>query len=334
MEKMSFCRQWRLPLTHQVPAEVADALRQAGWHIADKKEGENELLFGQKYRWSRMGVYLVHLSILVIFSGAIIGHFLGFKASVMIPEMRSVAQVYGTKDSSPIALGFDLRCDAFTIDFYDNGMPKDYKSKLTILKNDQILLQKEIEVNSPLSYRGITFYQASYEAYRDFIFAIADKATGKSQRFIVPFQEQRSWEEQGVIFGVINAEALGQRVVRSKIWFKSADNPATTIWLADNATTSISSGGKEYDVTVKQMYATGLQVAKDPGVWVVYIGCVLMMMGLFMAFFMAHQRIWLYRQVDASGITIYLSGSTNKNKPAFAKRFERLEALVDQALNR
>ena len=36
-------------------------------------------------------------------------------------------------------------------------------------------------------------------------------------------------------------------------------------------------GGEEF------MY-TGLQVAKDPGVWVVWLGCTLMMVGIYVAF--------------------------------------------------
>ena len=80
------------------------------------------------------------------------------------------------------------------------------------------------------------------------------------------------------------------------------------------------------------MYATGLQVAKDPGVWVVYIGCGLMMLGLFMAFFMSHKRIWLYRHVDGDSSTLYLSGSANKNKAGFTKIFNDLEKRIDQSL--
>ena len=56
----------------------------------ESKTLENGILyFGQKGKFSRTGVYLVHLSILVIFAGAIIGSQLGFKGSVMIPELKS-----------------------------------------------------------------------------------------------------------------------------------------------------------------------------------------------------------------------------------------------------
>ena len=332
MRKMAFSRKWQLLPAHQEPADLPGLLKKAGWKTAVKVTDQDEICFSQKWRWSRLGVYVVHISILVIFAGAIIGHFLGFKGTVMLPELRSTGQVYATKDSSPIDLGFEVRCDVFTIDFYDNGMAKEYKSGLTIIEKDRVVLQRDIIVNDPLTYRGITFYQSSYEPYRDFILNITDNATHQSERFVLPFQQQRSWADKDLQFGVINAEAIGQRVVRSKIWFKSGEEPATVFWLADNSSTTFSIGGKDYTLAAKQMYATGLQVAKDPGVWVVYVGCGLMMIGLYMAFFLSHKRIWLYRQVDETGVTIHLSGMTNKNKQAFARDFARLESLVDQAL--
>lgn len=41
--------------------------------------------------------------------------------------------------------------------------PKDWKSRLKIIKGNQVVLEKTIEVNDPLSYQGITFYQAAYK---------------------------------------------------------------------------------------------------------------------------------------------------------------------------
>ena len=332
LEKMGHFRKWQFSPDRPDLVDWSNILKNAGWNASAKTEGQSVLFFSQKHQWSRIGVYIVHLSILVIFIGAIIGHFFGFKGSVMIPEMRSTEKVYSAKDSSTLPLGFEIRCDTFNIEFYDNGMPKEYKSRLTVLEKGQVVEIKDIEVNDPLTYDGITFYQSSYEAYKEFIFHITEKATGESNQIVLPFQQQLSWDDKQLHFGIINAEAIGQRVVRSKVWLKVGDNPATIHWLADNISTSVSSGGKEYLLNAKQMYATGLQVAKDPGVWVVYIGCGLMMLGLYMAFFLAHKRVWLYKHVESAGTTIYLCGSTNKNKPAFTKLFTNLENLVDQSI--
>lgn len=41
--------------------------------------------------------------------------------------------------------------------------PKDWKSRLKVIKENQVVLEKTIEVNDSLSYQGITFYQAAYK---------------------------------------------------------------------------------------------------------------------------------------------------------------------------
>ena len=334
IEKMSTCSKWEFGTNKLEQIDLAVLLKQQGWTSTSKKIGNNQLFFSQKGRWSRTGVYIVHISILLIFIGAIIGHFWGFKGSVMIPEMLSTKKVFAYQGASSLELGFEVRCNSFSIDFYENGMPKEYRSSLTILENGQEILTKEIEVNSPLTYKGITFYQSSYQGYQDFLLNITEMNTGDSRQFTVPFQKQMTWEEKGLEFGIINAEAIGQRVVRSKVWFKAKDHPATVEWLKDNETTTFTGGTNEYSVSAKQMYATGLQVAKDPGVWVVYIGCGIMLLGLYMAFFMSHQRIWLYKINDSSLPQLWLAGSANKNKMAFAIALSKLKNRIDHAVKK
>jgi len=74
--------------------------------------------------------------------------------------------------------------------------------------------------------------------------------------------------------------------------------------------------------TDARMY-TGLQVNKDPGVWVVWIGCIMMCLGLCIAFFMSHKRVWIV--VQHGYARIY--GNASKNQPAFLIEFE---AMADE----
>jgi cytochrome c biogenesis protein len=68
---------------------------------------------------------------------------------------------------------------------------------------------------------------------------------------------------------------------------------------------------------------TGLQVARDPGVWVVWLGCTLLILGLIVSFFFSHQRIWVRIPKDP-GKEIVLAGSTSKNRVGFEKVFEKV----------
>jgi cytochrome c biogenesis protein len=72
---------------------------------------------------------------------------------------------------------------------------------------------------------------------------------------------------------------------------------------------------------------TGLSVTKDPGVWVVWIGCGLMIFGLIVSFFFSHQRVWVRIPKSPKG-EIVLAGSANKNRIGFEKTFGELAGEI------
>jgi cytochrome c biogenesis protein len=324
IEKMSTRLNWTantaLP---EVRDKLAEKLRSKGFKPGLKEQGEATLIFAQKGHWTRTGVYIVHASILVIFLGAIIGYLGGFKGSLMVPETMERDRVFLFGGKGVEELDFAVRCNNFRIEFYPNGMPKEYTSSLTVIEDGTEVLTKVIEVNDPLTYKGITFYQSSYEPSQDFVISVASPS-GAESTFIVPFQQQESWQDENLTFGIINARALGQSIVSSKLWFSDGEADPASLWVNDGEEISIERPLGTYRISAKQMYATGLQVAKDPGVWWVYIGCGMMLFGLYVAFFMSHRRIWLLLRPQ-NGITqVVMSGSANKNRPGFERTFEDL----------
>jgi len=70
---------------------------------------------------------------------------------------------------------------------------------------------------------------------------------------------------------------------------------------------------------------TGLQVARDPGVGIVWVGCGLMILGIVMAFFLSHRRVWLRLSKGADGrLEVSLAGVANRNRLAFEKAFGKI----------
>jgi cytochrome c biogenesis protein len=75
---------------------------------------------------------------------------------------------------------------------------------------------------------------------------------------------------------------------------------------------------------IQPKYYSGLQVTRDPGVWVVWLGCFLMMAGFYLAFFMSHRRVWV-RLTDKKGETLAeVAGSSHRNRFEFEKELERI----------
>ena len=127
---------------------------------------------------------------------------------------------------------------------------------------------------------------------------------------------------------MINAKVIGQSIVSSKLWFSDGTNSPESIWIDDGAEVNIERENGTYTLSAKQMYATGLQVAKDPGVWWVYIGFGLMLFGLYVAFFMSHRRFWLLVRPAGNKTEVLLSGSANKNRAGFESSFAELGELL------
>jgi cytochrome c biogenesis protein len=313
--------------------KTAARLASRGWKTRRRDRDGGTLLFAQKGAWTRFGVYIVHSSILVILVGAIIGSprvannllkdpSYAFKGSIMIPETRQTDVIYPyMEEVGQIPLGFTVRCDYFGIDYYPNGMPREYRSTLSIIENGEVVLQKDIVVNDPLIYKGITFYQSSYQPYQDFIVTVRNNATGLDKTELIPAARQVSWEDGGVRFGIANMERRGDVVQRFKIWFTDDQGDPSTFWLEPNREAIVKRPSGEYSIRARQLYATGLQVARDPGVWWVYIGCGLMMIGLFVAFFMSHRKVWAFISEENGKVSVLFAGSANKNKPGFEKTF-------------
>lgn len=332
LEKMNLSRNWASTIAQTTLAgQLSQSLAAKGWKTKQREHDNVLLLFAQKGAMTRTGVYIVHASILMIFLGAIIGELYGFKGSVMLPETKSTNKIYAFNTQESIPLGFEVRCDHFGIDFYDSGMPKAYRSHLTVLEKGQIVLEKQIVVNDPLTYKGITFYQSSYQSYDDFLLTVTDQQTGARETVAVPFQKPQDLTAHSAKIGIVNAQAKGQAVSSMKVWFDDEQGPPSIFWLDADTQVTVERQDKKYTVTGKQMYATGLQIAKDPGVWVVYLGCTMMILGLFIAFFMSHRRIWLILDNRGDTTTVLMTGSANKNKNGFEKTFTILaEQLAAQ----
>jgi cytochrome c biogenesis protein len=294
-------------------------------------------------------VYVVHISILIILLGAVIGsptvakkilknQQFAFKGGVSLPETASTSRIFSYADESEIPLSFTVRCNFFDIDFYDNGMPKDYVSGLTIIEQGKEVLTKEIEVNKPLTYKGVTFYQSSYNDMHRPIIHLTNLKTGKKMVFPVnpeKWDATHSWQEEGGGQGMLRIQEANSvpapngtgMTTEMKIWLMDSQGPPSMFAMSYGRPVIVERPGTKYELKIGPHYATGLQVSKDPGVWWVYSGCALMLLGLYAAFFMSHRKIWAYvheENEENGGAVVVFVGQANKNSLGFEKTFAAL----------
>ena len=291
-------------------------------------------LFAEKGRYSRLGVYILHFSIIIVFIGAMIGSFFGFKGFTQIPEGDSVTTA-STTTGKVIDLGFAVKCESFSLTLYDTGAPKEYRSVLSIIENGKTVIDKQpVIVNSPLTYRGITFYQSSYsqDGNPSFHFTVRDRTTGTETRLSATGNQPLALpggetltvlgfaQDVGSIYPGFSGPAV-QVQVQGK---GPAAEPFALLQKYPGFNAEKSGVNAIAFAGVDQKWSTGLQVTKDPGVWVVWLGCFMLVSGIFISFFLSHRRIW----VRIGGGRIVVAGSTSKNQAAFRTSFDEIVAQL------
>jgi len=71
-------------------------------------------------------------------------------------------------------------------------------------------------------------------------------------------------------------------------------------------------------------------VRKDPGVWVVYLGCIAISIGLFIAFFTNHRKIWIKVVEEKNNSKVIIGATCNKNRMSFERNIEKIISLLSK----
>jgi cytochrome c biogenesis protein len=230
-----------------VEGQVFRAFRCLGLKVTPVTKSGLSSIFGEKGKCSRLAVYVVHASLLLIFAGAIIDSLFGFHASLTLLEGETSDKVILQTGQATVSLPFQIRCDGAGVEHYSDGTPRKWWSDLVILQQGREVSRKRILVNDPMDYGGIRIFQSSFGA-------------------------------SGV--------------------------PAVNF--------------------------TGLQIAKQPGQNIIWLGSFLMITGLIYSFYFSHQRIWAILRINENGHTVLkLGGTSNKNQVAFGKAFQAMVKTLD-----
>jgi cytochrome c biogenesis protein len=294
----------------------------------------------EKGRFSRFGVYLVHLSVLVIFSGTIIGSLYGFKGVLELKEGESKDRIFIKGSREPMELGFSVRLDRFDMTFYSNKMPKEYRSDLSIRENGQEKDKAQVRVNDPYTYKGITFYQSSWDQFPASI-NLSLKKNGQESE--IKFKMDERVRVPGTVYAleavryVNNMGDLGPAL--GVILFKNLEE-IDKGWILAHHPGFHGNRLGEFQLKVQEIktrYVSGFQVNRDPGVWFIWIGVSLMLLGFIIAFYFSHQQVWVWVRGEndskgEDGPEILIGGTAHKNRGAFARRLEQLTENVQGML--
>ncbi|MHB0935196.1 MAG: cytochrome c biogenesis protein ResB [Armatimonadota bacterium] len=350
-----------------VTAKVEKALRSRSYMVAKEERDGAINIHAAKGRLAIWGPYLTHLSILVIFIGAVWGSRTGFEGYVNIPEgAKQSAYAVETKDkdghihSEEKPLNFELGLSKFEIKYDEKRNPTGYKSDLQVYDGGKEVARKVIDVNHPLSYKGITFFQSSYG-----LESMLLKVTGPDGKTTeLPFTIQST--DQG--YNVIGDSEMGMaletvtsagkkltvfvhNLVPDYIGGEMVNgsslplNPAVQVFVNEEfpkmkdgawkpiGWLAVGESGKYKGFTItfdRVVQYTGLSVSRNPGLPVIYLGFGLLVLGIFISFYMTHRTIRVHVAPSGKQVGV-VAGAFSRGAEAatFDKDFARLRSEVE-----
>jgi cytochrome c biogenesis protein len=317
-------------------AAVARELRSRGYRLREKVDGPRRRILARKRTLGWFGSDLVHLGLLVILAGGLVTGLAGRRDYLPLKEGQT-APAPGSD--------FEVRLDRFETVLYPQGAVKEWKSTLTIVDHGRRVLTRAVAVNHPLSYGGLKFYQSSYGWDWDepslelWVKRKTDPAFLKKLS-LRPGQTADLGSGQTLKVGRFVPDfIIGQdREVESRS--EEPRNPAARVEIARGPETVFAGwvfanypdftglhGGPEDDfqVELKDVRAAQysvLEAARDPGAGVVWAGCLLVMAGLFLAFYWPTREIQVLLEEGRGPTEVIAAGSTGKSREAFETEFQ------------
>jgi len=277
-----------------------------------------------------LGPYLIHLGLLLILAGGLIGKFWGVDGQLPIGQ-GEVADSFRV-GSQVLPLDYQVRLDKFQVMYYEGGStPKEFRSDLTFLKDGREVSRATCRVNEPVSFGGFTFYQSSYGAQASGPIRLQVTLADLKQTIELPFRQMVELPGgHGRIIAMRvdgNFQGLGPAVLLA---FNRSGHPQAFWALQDHPELGEQPG--PYHFTVKAIplgYYSVFQVKHDPGVGWVYAGFLLFLPGFYLAFFRPAERWALVLEKSPQGKWKgRLLGASPRHREEFAARQERLLAAL------
>jgi len=312
-------------------------------HAGEKKS----CLLARKKVLGIFGSDVVHLGLLIILVGGIVSGLWGVRGSLALLENQTL----------PVPRAdFSIRLDKFITEFYPSGSVKDWKSELTIIEGGKPVLQKSVEVNHPLSYRGFVFYQSGYgsdwenpelqvwlkkksdPAYLRTVWLRVGQPTPvegeditlTAARFLPDFvldeknePSTRSLELKNPA-AFIRGERSGVEVFSGWIFAKFPD--------FSQMHQAPESELKPELKDIKAPQYSVLQTAKDPGVTVIWVGCAALMLGLFLAFYWPTREIRFVLEESQNRTDLTAGGLSAKAREAFQSEFNGIMSALRKTI--
>jgi len=323
---------------------ITHAMQRRLFFCTQKPDENGTQIAARSLRLKEIGSLMFHLSILFFYVGGIISTMAGLS---FVKEFKSGD--VATVENWP----YRVRCDGFKVERNAQGDVSAYKSTLTVLSPDSAkILTKVVEVNHPLAFSGVNFYQNSYgEQSGSFevaslqVFAPGSDSNGymTAARLNSPVKlpgDSITMTISRFISDFIIDMQSGEAASRSD----RPNNPAVKVAITKGADTLYSGwtfvnypdmhqeskkGYKVVFVGYEPCYYTGIKVSRNPGNPFIWFGFTFMTLGILLVFYFPHRNYWVFVcPGNARKVIVTVGGSSSRSASAFQAEFNhRCESL-------
>ena len=291
--------------------------------IEKKDNDDGTFYFAQKNSIGHIGSWITHIGLLIIIIAYVFGKMTGFEAFVHgVPG--SIQPVEGTD--------YWIEIEDFDIEFREDNTVSQYLSEIKITDNEGDYSERgDVKVNHPFRAKNMNIYQngtgwaldvalkknnedySSKILYQSEVYVEDDKNIALHFVNFYPDYDDSHGQPQTLTPYLNNPKLLysifyeGQRVAMNV-----ADMGDEIVW-------------EEYSFTIDspQMF-TLLQVGSDPGMKAAGAGGVLLVLGVFLAFYINPKELKVFRYKDGS---TKIWADSSKNEDIF-------KSEMDLALNK
>ena len=293
--------------------EITINLNNQGWKV---KETDGRIA-ARKGAVGRVGPIFIHLGMILLMVGATYGSLNGKTIEKFLAPGRSL-DLLNTNEEK----GLTVKLQSFQIERDPKGRAEQYRSIVNIIEPNGTNETKEISVNYPLRYKGLTLYQA------DWALAAITIQIDNSPKLQIPIESIPELGEQ--VWGtIIPTQKNGKDPI-----LLTVNSELGPVIIYDNDGTRIMTLGINKEAEVKESLikiiniipSSGLLLKRDPGVPIVYTSFAIILIGGSLSL-ISTKKIWIIQEKENP--LIYIGGLSNRNLSGLSKELPKLISLLD-----
>lgn len=284
------------------PSAVAGALRRHRFVVREAPGPEGtRFVYGDRNRWTKLATLVSHLGLILFLVAGLVTARFGDEQGLVVAEGDTLTvQPIGT----PGLLLVQNR--AFEAPGLDTGTARDFTTDLAVYRDGQLLAEKVIRVNDPLSIGGYTFHQNGFGPAPDIeIRSTLDDSVLWSGP--VPLTDTAGGRPYGALpvpgrdFGlelllVRTPDGIGALAMLPYVVHANPDGTPDIVrgdMVPVVRGETADMGGLDMTVELRGFSEYTLLIAKrDPGQPIVWAAFIALLAGLAVTFYLPRRRVW------------------------------------------